>query len=126
MPNLQLSFIGRRALISINLENKIQNSEYRIQKMNIDLNKLNRILIIRLSSLGDILLTTPLVRSIKKQFPSIEIDILLRKEYCDIYKFNPYLTKLYLYKNQNINSISKELQERHYDLIVDLQNNLRS
>ena len=69
--------------------------------MDINLNKLNRILIIRLSSLGDILLTTPMVRSIKKRYKSVEIDFLLRKEYQEIYKYNNQLANLYLFENRN-------------------------
>ena len=94
--------------------------------MNIDLNKINRILIVRLSSLGDILLTTPLVRSLKKQFQSIEIDYLLRKGYQDTYSYNPYISNLHLYENQKNNLLTEQLQSRNFDLIIDLQNNIRS
>ena len=94
--------------------------------MDINLNKLNRILIIRLSSLGDILLTTPMVRSIKKRYKSVEIDFLLRKEYQEIYKYNNQLANLYLFENQSGNKIIEQLLIRNYDLVIDLQNNFRS
>lgn len=73
--------------------------------MNIDLNNIKKVLIIRLSSLGDILLTTPLVRSLKNQLPSLEIDFLLRKEYQDVYKYNSQISNLYVLK-----TISAEIQ----------------
>jgi heptosyltransferase-2 len=91
----------------------------------IDYNSLNRILIIRLSSLGDILLTTPLVRSLKKKYPHIFIDFLLREEYADIYKHNPYINKLFMIKRES-KTIPEELSSTKYDLIIDLQNNFRS
>lgn len=94
----------------------------------LDLSKLNEVLIIRLSSLGDILLTTPLIRSLKSQYPQIKIDFILRKEYSDLLKLNPYLNKIY-----HFNKIEKEnettldeIRKTNYDLIIDLQNNLRS
>jgi lipopolysaccharide heptosyltransferase II len=91
----------------------------------IDFNNINEILIIRLSSLGDILLSTPLIRSIKKKFPHITIDYLLREEYKDVLINNPYINKLFLFK-RNENSFSDELASDNYDLIIDLQNNIRS
>jgi heptosyltransferase-2 len=93
-----------------------------------ELLKLNRILIIRLSSLGDILLTTPLIRAIKTQFPKIKIDFLTRTEYQDTIKLNPYLEKIHLYqREENSNQLLiLELQKNKYDLVLDLQNNLRS
>jgi len=97
----------------------------------LDLNKLSfvkKILIIRLSSLGDILLTTPFIRALKNFNPSLKIDFLLRSEYQDVLKFNPNLNELFFYTRndfENLNLIRK-LRENQYDLIVDLQNNFRS
>jgi len=80
---------------------------------------------IRLSSLGDILLSTPLIRSIKKKFPHIAIDYLLREEYRDVLINNPYINRLFLFRRSK-NNISDELTSGSFDLIIDLQNNLRS
>ncbi|MBE0538247.1 MAG: glycosyltransferase family 9 protein [Ignavibacterium sp.] len=93
-----------------------------------ELSKLKKILIIRLSSLGDILLTTPFVRTIKTQFPKIKIDMLIREEYADVIKFNPYLNnKLFFKKNdQDYNRLIEQLRDSRYELVIDLQNNLRS
>jgi lipopolysaccharide heptosyltransferase II len=95
---------------------------------NSDLSKLNKVLIIRLSSLGDILLTTPFIRSLKKQYPQIKIDFILRKEYSDLLKLNPCLNKIYHFnkiKKENETTLD-EIRNDSYDLIIDLQNNLRS
>jgi len=91
----------------------------------IDYNSLNRILIIRLSSLGDILLSTPLVRSLKKKYPHILVDFLLREEYSEVYTYNPYINKLFILKREN-KTIPEELSTTKYDLVIDLQNNFRS
>ncbi len=93
-----------------------------------ELSKTNKILIIRLSSLGDILLTTPIIRAIKTQFSQIKIDMLIREEYADVIKLNPYIDKKILFKkddNSNVVLID-QLRNNSYDLVVDLQNNLRS
>lgn len=94
----------------------------------VDLSKLSKVLIIRLSSLGDILLTTPFVRSLKTQFPKIEIDFILREEYSDVLKLNPYLNNVFKFsRNENDNiALLSEIKNNNYDLIIDLQNNLRS
>jgi ADP-heptose:LPS heptosyltransferase len=91
----------------------------------IDFNNINKILIIRLSSLGDILLSTPLIRSIKKNFSHITIDYLLREEYKDILINNPYINKLFFFKKDN-SYITDEPFSDSYDLVIDLQNNFRS
>ncbi|MCH8325533.1 MAG: glycosyltransferase family 9 protein [Bacteroidetes bacterium] len=88
----------------------------------------NRILIIRLSSLGDILLTTPLIRSIKKKFPQITVDFLLKKQYQDALKYNKYISNLYLFQigKDEKQKLNTELRFNNYDIVIDLQNNLRS
>jgi lipopolysaccharide heptosyltransferase II len=84
----------------------------------------SKILIVRLSSLGDILLATPFIRSIKKNYPEIKIDFLLKEQYKDILINNPYLNELILYRNDD--SVKKEIAAKNYEIIIDLQNNFRS
>lgn len=94
----------------------------------IDLSKFNKVLIIRLSSLGDILLTTPFVRSLKNQYPKIKIDYIVREEYSDLLKLNPHLNKIFKFKRDEKDNLTTlaEIKNTNYDLIIDLQNNLRS
>ena len=51
--------------------------------------------------MGDILLTTPLIRSLKKQNPAIQIDFLLKKEFFELVKNNPNLTNIHKYTKQS-------------------------
>lgn len=74
-----------------------------------------KILIIRLSALGDILLTTPVIRSLKNKYPDSEIDFLLKREYSDTLKYNPYINNLLFFGDK--------YYQANYDLIIDLQNN---
>ncbi len=92
------------------------------------LEKVNKLLIVRLSSLGDILLSTPLIRSIKKRFPKTKIDFVVREEYKDLLILNPHLRNILIYNNakDKLNILKNKICENNYDLIIDLQNNLRS
>ncbi len=94
-----------------------------------DLNGIKKLAVIRLSSLGDVLLTTPLIRSIKKKYPDIQIEFILKEQYKDLLLYNPYLSKLYLYKTDDYNYkilFLNELKKQYYDMVIDLQKNLRS
>lgn len=92
-----------------------------------NLRDIDKILIIRLSSLGDVLLTTPIIRSIKKSNPKIAIDFIVRREYADAIKYNPNVSQIFPYiKNGDNKKLYDELLKRNYDLIIDLQNNNRS
>ncbi len=94
----------------------------------LQLDKVNNLLIVRLSSLGDILLTTPLIRTIKKKYPAIEIDFVVREEYKDLVILNPHLRNIVIYNNdeEKLKITKNKICENNYDLIIDLQNNLRS
>ncbi|GMR25540.1 MAG: glycosyltransferase family 9 protein [Ignavibacteria bacterium] len=92
------------------------------------LKNVNKLLIVRLSSLGDILLTTPLIRSIKQKYPSVKIDFVLSEEYRDLLKLNPHLKNVFLYPHHKnkIKLLKEHICNNNYDLILDLQNNIRS
>ncbi len=85
-----------------------------------------KILIIRLSSLGDILLTTPVIRAINKKYPNSQIDYVVKKQYSSALQYNPLISSLYLYEKEKAKSIKDQVRKVKYDLIIDLQNNLRS
>ncbi len=93
-----------------------------------NLQKVKKILIIRLSSLGDILLTTPLIRSIKKRYPDINIDFILREEYEDLLIQNPNINKLYKYDESKLEKqiLFNSIIAQNYELVIDLQNNFRT
>ncbi len=89
------------------------------------MNTPTKILVIRFSSMGDIIYTTPVVRCLKEQIPGAEIHFLTKKEFQYIYQNNPYLTKLHTLKATLKETIADIKQEK-FDLIVDLHNNLRT
>ncbi len=87
-----------------------------------------KILIIRLSSLGDILLTTPLIRRLKKKYKDIRLDFVTKTQYQDVLKLNPHISNLFLYKpgKEDISELIDNLKQNEYDAVIDLQNNFRS
>ncbi len=92
--------------------------------------KFEKILIIRLSSIGDIVLSTPLIRLLRKKFPFAQIDFLIKKEFAELLKFNPHLTNLIEFDAskgfKELLRLKSQILKERYDLIVDIHNNLRS
>jgi ADP-heptose:LPS heptosyltransferase len=84
-----------------------------------------KILVIRFSSMGDIIYTTPVVRCLKQQLPDAEIHFLTKPAFKYIYDANPYLDKLLLLQEKLSDTI-KEIKQEQYDYIIDLHNNLRT
>jgi ADP-heptose:LPS heptosyltransferase len=78
---------------------------------------INKILVIRLSSIGDIILTTPVLRSLKAAWPDARIDYCTKAPFISLLASNPRLSAVYTIEEPPSGS---------YDLVVDLQNNLRS
>jgi lipopolysaccharide heptosyltransferase II len=76
-----------------------------------------KILVIRLSSIGDIILTTPLVRRLRRAFPEAQIDYLVKPAFKQLLAHNPRINTVLTTDQQSLD---------RYDVIIDLQNNFRS
>lgn len=83
-----------------------------------------KILIIRFSSIGDIVLTTPVVRCLKQQLQA-EVHFLTKKAFRGILDSNPYIDKVYTIQSR-ASELADELKVEKYDWIIDLHHNLRS
>jgi ADP-heptose:LPS heptosyltransferase len=84
-----------------------------------------KILVIRFSSMGDIIYTTPVVRCLKQQLNEAEIHFITKPAFKYIYDNNPYVDKLLLLK-PNLSDTIKDIKAEQYDYIIDLHNNLRT
>jgi len=82
-------------------------------------------MIIRFSSIGDIVLTSPVVRCLKKQLPSAEIHFLTKAIYKEIIEHNPHVDVKH-YLKDDLNEVISALKKEKFDLIVDLHHNVRS
>lgn len=87
--------------------------------------KKTKFLILRFSSIGDIVLTTPVVRCLKLQYPDAEVHFATKKQFKVLVENNTYIDKYFLFEN-SLNSFIKTLQSENYDYIIDLHNNLRT
>ena len=85
---------------------------------------MQKILIIRFSSIGDIVLTSPVIRCVKKQL-NCKVHFLTKSKYEDLIQHNPYIEKYFLF-NDNIRDLVRQLKKEHYTTIIDLQKNLLS
>ncbi|GAB1451104.1 glycosyltransferase family 9 protein [Draconibacterium sp.] len=84
-----------------------------------------KILIIRLSSIGDIVLTSPVVRCLKNQIKNSEIHFVTKKQYVNILNSNPYIDKVHVF-DENIGDVINQLAPEKFDYIIDLHHNFRS
>ncbi|HVV56245.1 MAG TPA: glycosyltransferase family 9 protein, partial [Mucilaginibacter sp.] len=84
-----------------------------------------KILVIRFSSMGDIIYTTPVVRCLKKQLPDAEVHFLTKPAFKYIYDDNPYVDKLLLLKPALSDTIT-DIKAEKYDYLIDLHSNLRT
>ena len=84
-----------------------------------------KILIIRFSSIGDIVLASPVFRCVKKQLPDAEVHFLTKISFKIVTAANPYIDKFFYFVD-NIEEVIVKLKEENYDHVIDLHNNFRS
>ncbi len=84
-----------------------------------------KFLIIRFSSIGDIVLTTPVVRCLKQQIPTAEVHYLSKNSFRPLLDTNPYIDKA-IYVQKNVKEVYEELKAADYDYVIDLHHNLRT
>ncbi len=84
---------------------------------------MKKALIIRFNSIGDIVLTTPVIQSLSDA--GYVVDYLCKSAFAEIPTANPMVRRCWSYVD-NLTALVRELKKEHYDLVVDLHNNLRS
>jgi len=84
-----------------------------------------KFLVIRMSSIGDIVLTTPVIRCMRKQIPDAEIHFLVKDSFRSILEHNPYIDKLHVLAH-SWELMVHELKEEKYDYIIDLHHNVKT
>ena len=89
-----------------------------------------KILIIRMSSIGDIVLTSPLIRALRQRFPGADIDFLVRSEFAELVRHNPYLSNILIYSPATgwagLHRLRRKIRAANYDVILDVHRNWRS
>ncbi|GAB4016826.1 glycosyltransferase family 9 protein [Spirosoma koreense] len=80
-----------------------------------------KILVLQFASIGDVVLTTPVVRCLKNQLPNAEVHYATQKVYQTLTAYNPYLTASH-YLDGSVYSLIRQLRAEQFDYVVDLQN----
>ena len=87
--------------------------------------KVKKVLIIRFSSIGDIVWTTPVVRCVKQQLKGVELHFCTKIQYKSMVEANPYIDQFH-YLGDSISDLIKELKKEKFDFIIDLHRNIRT
>jgi len=87
--------------------------------------KVKKVLIIRFSSIGDIVWTTPVIRCVKQQIKDVELHFCTKIQYKSMVEANPYIDKLH-YLEDRIGDLIVELKKEKFDFILDLHRNIRT
>ncbi|MBQ9245241.1 glycosyltransferase family 9 protein [bacterium] len=101
--------------------------------------EINKILIIRLSALGDTIHTIPMANALRKQYPNAQIDWIVEDKAEKFIVNNPLINNVYVLKKRewkkNPNKIQvfdeffkiiKSIREQEYDVVIDTQQLLKS
>lgn len=96
--------------------------------MIIDKTDINRILVITLSNIGDIILTTPVISALIKEFPDARLDVMVGPQGRDIFEKDPNIFKVIIYDKHmpmaDKARLQMKLKKLRYDLVVDIRNTL--
>ena len=84
-----------------------------------------KILVVRFSSIGDVVLTTPVVRCLKQHIPNCEIHYITKKAFKGILEHNGNISKIFTI-DSSISEVIAALKEEQYDYVIDLHKNLRT
>jgi ADP-heptose:LPS heptosyltransferase len=84
-----------------------------------------KFLVLRFSSIGDIVLTTPVIRCLKKQLPNSIIHFAVKESFKTIVESNPYIDKVIVLQDY-VEEVIETAKREKYDYIIDLHNNLRT
>lgn len=84
-----------------------------------------KILIVRFSSIGDVVLTTPVVRCIKQQLPDAIIHFISKKAFLPVLVNNPYIDRVITIE-KSVDEVLDQLKSEAYDYVIDLHHNVRT
>jgi heptosyltransferase-2 len=83
--------------------------------------------VVRFSSIGDVLLTTPLLRAIRRSHPGARVTVLTKRAYLPLLSHNPHVHRVIsLGPGRSLTSLATELRGDEYTDLLDLHDNLRS
>ncbi|MBS1983891.1 MAG: lipopolysaccharide heptosyltransferase II, partial [Bdellovibrionales bacterium] len=87
-----------------------------------------KILVIRFSSLGDVVLTTAIFPNLRAHWPQAEISVLTKSAFAPVFDNNPHVDHVWVFapEQQSFGDLIREVKAQNYDVIIDLHGTLRS
>ena len=131
----QVNWKYKPLLFTIDIIGYILFSPYWVFKKRIKENEIKKILVIRIDEIGDVLLTTPVLRALRKRFPDAGIDVLIKNDTKELLDDNPNIDKLILceqpWLKKSINlfyyiSLIRKLRKEKFDLAIEIHPDARN
>lgn len=87
-----------------------------------------KFLILRFSSIGDLVATSPVARWLKKQVPDAQVHYLVKQQFASLLEASPYVDKVFIFdkKKQSLSATLPQLKAEQYDWVLDLHKNWRT
>ncbi len=87
-----------------------------------------RLLLVRLSSMGDVILTTPLLRALRTRYPAADIAYLTRPAFAPLLADHPARPRLITFDpaSESLPHLAQRLRREHFDHHLDLHGVLRT
>jgi lipopolysaccharide heptosyltransferase II len=91
---------------------------------------LTKTLIVRLSSVGDVVLSSLLIRALHSRFPQCKIEFVVKEEYADLVRYNPHVSRTIVFPSHgslaDLCRLRQSIRQSGYDLLIDIHDSLRS
>ena len=84
-----------------------------------------KLLVLRFSSIGDIVLTSPVLRCLKEQLPEAEVHVATKAAFADLVRFDPHVDHVHEL-GEDLGYLIRRLGSVGFDQVIDLHNNLRT
>lgn len=84
-----------------------------------------KILVLRFSSIGDIVLTSPVLRCVKQQMDNVELHVATKSAFADLVCYSPHVDRVHALKD-DLDPLIADLKKERFDVVIDLHHNLRT
>jgi ADP-heptose:LPS heptosyltransferase len=84
-----------------------------------------KLLVLRFSSIGDIVLTSPILRCVKEQVPGVELHFATKSAFADLVRYNPHVDRVHELSD-DLGDLISRLKAERFDAVIDLHHNVRT